>query len=111
MRLILVDDEKGIVDGLKKMISRYIPECEVVGTAYNGLEGFKLIQKMHPDIVITDIRMPQTDGLDMIRMLKDVSIQTKFILLSGYADFEYARRGMQLGVQFYINKPVACSLA
>ncbi|MFD0678352.1 MULTISPECIES: response regulator [unclassified Paenibacillus] len=106
MRLILVDDEKGIVDGLKIMISRYIPECEVVGAAYNGLEGFKLIQKLQPDIVITDIRMPQSDGLDMIRMLKDKGCQTKFILLSGYADFEYARRGMQLGVQFYINKPV-----
>lgn len=106
MRLVLVDDEKGIVDGLKKMISRYIPECEVVGTAYNGLEGYKLVQKLQPDMVITDIRMPQADGLDMIKMLKDESSQTKFILLSGYADFEYARRGMQLGVRFYINKPV-----
>jgi two-component system response regulator YesN len=106
MRLILVDDEKGIVDGLKKMISRYIPECEVVGAAYNGLEGFKIIQKLQPDIVITDIQMPQSDGLDMIKMLKDKGSQTKFILLSGYADFEYARRGIQLGVQFYLNKPV-----
>lgn len=106
MRLVLVDDEKGIVDGLKIMISRYIPECEIVGVAYNGLEGFKLIQKLQPDIVITDIRMPHTDGLDMIKMLKEKGTQTKFILLSGYADFEYARRGIQLGVQFYINKPV-----
>ncbi|WP_240418988.1 response regulator [Paenibacillus periandrae] len=106
MRLILVDDEKGIVEGLKKMITRYIPECEVVGAAYNGLEGFKLIQKLQPDIVITDIRMPQSDGLDMIKMLKDKGNRAKFILLSGYADFEYARRGIQLGVQFYINKPV-----
>ncbi|OXM84573.1 helix-turn-helix domain-containing protein [Paenibacillus rigui] len=106
MRLVLVDDEKGIVDGLKIMISRYIPECEIVGAAYNGLEGFKLIQKLQPDIVITDIRMPQSDGLDMIKMLKDAGTKTKFILLSGYADFEYARRGIQLGVQFYINKPV-----
>ncbi|MEK3724115.1 response regulator [Paenibacillus sp. FSL H8-0034] len=106
MKLILVDDEKIIVDGLKKMIGRYIPECEVVGVAYNGLEGYKLIRKMQPDIVITDIRMPQADGLDMIQMLKDADSQAKFILLSGYADFEYARRGMQMGVQFYINKPV-----
>ncbi|MGO4495466.1 helix-turn-helix domain-containing protein [Paenibacillus sp. 2RAB27] len=106
MRLILVDDEKGIVNGLKKMIGRSIPECEVVGEAYNGLEGSHLIRKLQPDIVITDIRMPQADGLDMIKMLKDEGSLTKFILLSGYADFEYARRGMQLGVQFYINKPV-----
>ncbi|MBY0215307.1 response regulator [Paenibacillus illinoisensis] len=106
MKLILVDDEKGILEGLKKMIDRYIPECEVVGTAYNGREGFELIQKWQPDIVITDIRMPQAGGLEMIHMLKEVDIQSKFILLSGYADFEYARKGMQLGVNFYINKPV-----
>ncbi|MEV5027017.1 response regulator [Paenibacillus sp. LPE1-1-1.1] len=106
MKLILVDDEKGIVEGLKKMISRYIPECEVVGSAHNGLEGFELIQKKQPDIVITDIRMPQADGLDMINMLREANSRAEFILLSGYADFEYARKGIQLGVKFYLNKPV-----
>lgn len=106
MKLVLVDDEKGIVDGLKKMIARYLPQCEVVGEAYNGLEGYDIIQKRQPDIVITDIRMPQADGLEMIKLLKEADSRAKFILLSGYADFEYARKGMQLGVQFYINKPV-----
>lgn len=106
MKICLVDDEKGIVDGLKKMIGLYIPDSEVIGAAYNGLEGFKLIQKRQPDLVITDIRMPQADGLEMIKMLKEAGSRVKFILLSGYADFEYARKGIQLGVQFYINKPV-----
>ncbi|MBB6694842.1 response regulator [Cohnella xylanilytica] len=106
MKIVLVDDEKGIVDGLAKMIGRYLPECQVVGAAYNGAEGFRSVQQRRPDIVITDIRMPKEDGLDMIKRLKEAGNQTKFILLSGYADFEYARRGMQLGVQFYINKPV-----
>ncbi|MET3547064.1 two-component system response regulator YesN [Paenibacillus favisporus] len=106
MKLIVVDDEKGIVEGLQKMIGRYLPECEVIGTAHNGLEGRNLIQRRQPDIVITDIRMPQADGLDMISMLKETDCAAKFILLSGYADFEYARRGIQLGVKFYINKPV-----
>ncbi|UKS26941.1 response regulator [Paenibacillus sp. HWE-109] len=106
MKVVVVDDEKGIVEGLQKMIGRYIPECEIAGVAYNGLEGAKLIQERQPDIVITDIRMPQADGLDMIQILKEKGCQAKFILLSGYADFEYARRGMQLGVKFYLNKPV-----
>ncbi|MDO3408937.1 response regulator [Saccharibacillus sp. CPCC 101409] len=106
MKLVLVDDEKGIVEGLKKMIGRYLPDCRIVGTAYNGEDGFKLVQKKRPDIVITDIRMPQSDGLDMIKRLKEAGSQAKFILLSGYADFEYARTGIQLGVKFYINKPV-----
>ncbi|CAH1199073.1 helix-turn-helix domain-containing protein [Paenibacillus sp. JJ-223] len=106
MKIIVVDDEKGIVEGLKKMIHRYIPECEIVGTAYNGLEGMDIIQKRKPDIVITDIRMPQAGGLEMIQALKQSSCTAKFILLSGYADFEYARTGMRLGVRFYMNKPV-----
>ncbi|MFM9278817.1 helix-turn-helix domain-containing protein [Paenibacillus jiagnxiensis] len=106
MKMVIVDDEKGIVDGLNKLIGRYVPECEMIGAAYNGLDGFRLILERQPDIVITDIRMPQADGLEMIRMLKDEACHAKFILLSGYAEFEYARKGMQLGVQFYINKPV-----
>lgn len=106
MKVFLVDDEKGIVDGLKAIIQLFIPECEVIGTAYNGLEGYQMIREKNPDIVITDIRMPQADGLEMIRMLKEEDCTAKFILLSGYAEFEYARKGMQLGVQFYINKPV-----
>nr|WP_276322123.1 helix-turn-helix domain-containing protein [Paenibacillus thalictri] len=55
---------------------------------------------------MTDIRMPQADGLDMIQIVQENGCQAKFILLSGYADFVYARRGMQLGVKFYLNKPV-----
>ncbi|BFT70061.1 response regulator [Paenibacillus sp. P36] len=106
MKIVVVDDEKGIVDGLQKMISRYIPECEITGAAYNGIEGLKLILERQPDIVLTDIRMPQADGLYMIQKLQENGCQAKFILLSGYADFEYARRGMQLGVKFYLNKPV-----
>lgn len=106
MKVFLVDDEKGIVEGLKVMFELYIPECEVVGVAYNGIDGYKLIQEEQPDIVISDIRMPEADGLEMIQMLKDTGCQSKFIILSGYADFEYARKGIQLGVQFYLNKPV-----
>jgi two-component system response regulator YesN len=106
MNIVLIDDEIGIVEGLKTIVKRYIPECRVVGTAYNGLEGIKLVQEKKPDIVITDIRMAQADGLEMIQMLKAEGCGAKFIILSGYAEFEYARKGMQLGVQFYINKPV-----
>lgn len=106
MKIILVDDEKGIIDGLKIIIKRYIPECEVIGEAFNGIEGVKLILGHQPDIVITDIRMPQVDGLEMIKQLKDKDCRAKIILLSGYADFEYARKGMYLGVRYYLNKPV-----
>jgi two-component system response regulator YesN len=106
MRLVMIDDEKGIVDGLKTIVRRYLPQCEVVGTAHNGIDGCKLVQELQPDIVITDIRMPQSDGLEMIRKLTSSGCKAKFIILSGYAEFEYARKGIELGVKFYITKPV-----
>lgn len=106
MKLVIVDDEKGIIDGLLTIVKRYLSFCRVVGTAHNGLDGFRMVQELKPDIVITDIRMPQSDGLDMIRRLTEAGCEAKFILLSGYAEFEYARKGMELGVKFYINKPV-----
>ncbi|KRF02317.1 hypothetical protein ASG89_25060 [Paenibacillus sp. Soil766] len=106
MRLVIIDDEKGIVDGLKTIVRRYLPTCEVVGTAHNGIEGCKLVQEMQPDIVITDIQMPQLDGLQMIRNLISSGSKAKFIILSGYADFEYARQGIELGVKSYLTKPV-----
>jgi len=106
MNIFLVDDEMGIVEGMKTVIRRHIPECEVIGIAHNGLEGARLIQDAQPDIVITDIRMPQADGLEMIERLKAAGCRAKFIVLSGFAEFDYARKGIHLGVQFYINKPV-----
>ncbi|MFS0724297.1 helix-turn-helix domain-containing protein [Paenibacillus sp. 1P07SE] len=106
MKIVLVDDEKGIVEGLKYIINRYLPECTVAGVAYNGVEGASVIRRVKPELVITDIRMPQSDGLDMIKGLKEQCCPAKFILLSGFAEFEYARRGLNLGALSYINKPV-----
>ncbi|MCU6709079.1 helix-turn-helix domain-containing protein [Paenibacillus sp. J5C_2022] len=106
MRTVILDDEKGIVDGLNKLIGRYVPACEIVGTAYNGISGCELIEELQPDVVITDIRMPQMDGLEMIRKLISGGSRAKFIILSGYADFQYAKRGIELGVKFFLNKPV-----
>ncbi|KHL97059.1 hypothetical protein QW71_03895 [Paenibacillus sp. IHB B 3415] len=104
--IVLVDDEKGIIDGLKVIIRRYLPQCEVIGFAYDGDEGFELVRRLQPHIVITDIRMLQVDGLEMIEKLKKEGIASKFIILSGYAEFEYARKGMYLGVRYYLNKPI-----
>lgn len=101
-----MDDEKGIVDGLKILIKRNVPNCKIVGCAYNGIEGVEKIMQLKPDIVITDICMPQVDGLEMIKTLQNKGCESKFIILSGYSEFEYAKKGIALGVKFYINKPV-----
>lgn len=106
MNIVLVDDEIGIVEGLRLIVNKHLPDCKVVGTAHNGIDGARLVREKKPDIVVTDIRMPQVDGLGMIEALKAEGCTAKFIILSGYADFEYAKKGMQLGVQFYVTKPV-----
>lgn len=104
--IVLIDDEKGIVDGLQLLIQRGLPNCEIVGRAYDGHEGLQVCLAKKPDIVITDIRMFQMDGLEMIQQLLTHKFQGKFIILSGYSEFRYAQKGIQLGVKFYINKPV-----
>jgi two-component system, response regulator YesN len=102
-RILLVDDEKAIVDGLKVLMQRYFEDCEVVGEAYDGLEGYKLSLELRPDIVITDVRMLRLDGLKMIEMLKDEGLTAKFVIVSAYSDFAYAKKGMHLGVRHYLT--------
>jgi two-component system, response regulator YesN len=82
------------------------------GEAGDGEEGFELLKKIAPDIVLTDIRMPGFDGLELIRRMKEYCRQSEacrepeWIILSGYTEFEYARRAMQMGVREYLLKPV-----
>ncbi len=104
--ILIVDDETGITEGLRFIIQRNLPDCRVDGIAYNGVHGFDLAMQLQPDIILTDIRMPQVDGLEMIRRLIEAGCQAKFIILSGYSEFGYAKNAMALGVKFYIIKPV-----
>lgn len=95
-----------ITQGLDMMIKRHLPECEVIGIAHNGLAGYDIVLDKKPDIVLTDVRMPRSDGLDMIARLRAAETEAVFIILSGYADFEYAQKAIALGVKFYATKPV-----
>ncbi len=104
--IIIVEDEFGSRVGLKKLIEKLSTEVRVIGEAENGYEGLKMIVDMVPDIVITDVRMPKMNGLEMISELKKIGIESTFVILSGYSEFEYARQGMKLGVLEYLLKPV-----
>ncbi len=106
VRIMIVDDEPEIVDGLEIILRSRSPEYRVVGKARDGLEGFDRAIETHPDIIITDIRMPQASGLDMIRDIEAYESRVEFILISGYADFEYARQAMAYGVHYFLTKPV-----
>ncbi len=103
--VVLVDDERLIVRGLKTVIDWAQMGCEVTGTAYDGAAGLELIRSLRPDIVLTDIRMPNMDGLTMLAALHSEYPQMQMSVLTAYRDFEYARRALNLGVCRYLLKP------
>ncbi|WP_321003135.1 helix-turn-helix domain-containing protein [Eisenbergiella porci] len=104
--ICLVDDERGIAEGIRFLLEASGQEVEVIGIAGDGREGMKMILEKKPDIVIADVRMPVMDGLAMIEGLNNAGCTSKFVMLSGYSEFEYARQAIRLGVKFYICKPV-----
>jgi two-component system response regulator YesN len=105
-KVMLIDDQKRIIRGLKDIIDWEKMNCTIVGEAYNGEAGIDTVVETCPDIIITDIRMPKMDGLQMITELKKKGYEAEYIILSGYSEFEFAKKGMSLGVSFYILKPV-----
>lgn len=105
MKIVLVEDENKTRNGILHMI-RQFTDHQVVGLAENGKEGYELIRKESPDLVISDIRMPVMSGLEMLQKLWDENIRIHAILLTGYSDFEYARTALKLQVTDYLLKPI-----
>lgn len=104
-KVMIIDDEPIIRKGLKNIINWKQFDCEVCGEASDGTSGSELIRKLLPDIIITDIRMPEVDGLTMIREIKDLIPECKIIILTGYRDFEYVQEAIKLGAFDFILKP------
>ena len=105
-QVLIVDDEPEIAEGIAFLIQRFCMEGQVVKVAYDGLEGYEKACSLQPDIILTDIRMPECDGLEMIRKLQTTGLNIKYVVLSGYAEFEYAKTAITLGVEDFITKPV-----
>lgn len=106
-RIVVIDDEYLVVEGIKALLSRQQNDYQVVGWAYDGIEGLSVVREKQPDLVITDIRIPGMDGLSLIETAKEFCPDTTFVVISGYTEFEYARRALRLGVKGYIDKPVS----
>lgn len=104
-RVLIIDDEPIIRKGLKNIINWKQFDCEVCGEAADGIEGRELLKNMKPDILITDIRMPEVDGLTMVREVKELIPGCKIIILTGYRDFEYVQEAIKIGAFDYILKP------
>lgn len=106
IKVVIADDETRICRLVQVLADWESLGMEVVGTAENGLEALELIKAFLPDILITDIRMPGCDGLELIRQAKEIRKELEIIIISGYAHFEYAQSAIQYGVGNYLLKPI-----
>ncbi|MGP4040639.1 response regulator transcription factor [Gracilibacillus sp. D59] len=104
-KVLLVDDERMILDGISVIVDWNQHDTELIGKAMNGLEAYDFISKQQPDIVITDITMPGLDGIELVKKAKEDYPFIKWIFLSGFNEFEYARQAMRYGVKHYLLKP------
>lgn len=106
IKLMIVDDERQIRLGLSEGIPWQNHGIDQIFVAENGQTALELFERERPGVVITDIKMPGMDGLELTRRIKALEPDTLVILLTGFADFEYARSGIRAGVYEYMLKPV-----
>ena len=106
LKLVIADDERVIRETISTIIDWKQYDIELVGLCKNGLEAYDAILDESPDIVLTDIRMPGMDAMELLEKCSELDFPPHFILLSGYGEFEYAQNAISLGVQEYLLKPV-----
>lgn len=106
---IVVDDEETIREGLAKYINRTFPEISVSGVFSDGKDAIEFLKKNQIDIILTDIRMSEKNGIDVAKFVFENYRDTKVIFLSAYQEFEYAKQAIKYGVKNYLSKPVKLS--
>lgn len=104
-KLILADDEVDVREGVLHEIDWKQCGFEVVDRAENGREALEMAERWRPDVLVTDIRMPFMDGLELAEKVRERLPGTKIIILTGYDEFEYARKSIQLGIEEFVLKP------
>ena len=105
-RVLLVDDEEEIREGIRVKIDWAGLGFELAGSAANGMDALELAEQLRPDVVLTDIKMPYMDGLELCRRLKPLLPASKLVMFSGFDEFEYARQAVGMSVSEYILKPI-----
>lgn len=105
-QILIAEDQTAVRQGISRIISELYPNRFKLLEASNGAEGYALALSSSPQIILTDIMMPDMSGLDMIRLLREQGVPSAFIIMSAYKDFDYARQAVSYGVQEYLLKPV-----
>lgn len=106
LKIIIADDELIIREGLSEFIKKECPQLSLVGVYKNGIQVIEHLKKEHVDIIITDISMPLKNGIDILQFLYDTKTDTKTIVFTGYRDFEYAHKAINLGAFYLLTKPL-----
>ena len=106
-RVIIVDNEESVRERLLFLLSKMNSDFEVVGSFENGYDALLSMNSLSPDLVITDIKMPYVDGIELIKQSKIDLPLLQFIIISGYDLFDYAKQAIELGVLSYITKPIS----
>lgn len=104
--LLLVDDEEDVIEVIERKVSWEQIGFHVVGHAGNGFKALEMMEDMQPDVVMTDIRMPYMDGLELCSNIRQRFPATKLLLFTGFDDFEYAKEAVHLEIEEYILKPL-----
>lgn len=104
-KILIMDDERQIREGIKKIIPWEQYGFEICGEASNGVEGLKKIEQHRPQAVFADIRMPVMDGIEFLQELRKRKLRCETVVLSGFNDYELVRRAMKLGAVDYLTKP------
>lgn len=105
LKVLVVDDEKLVRKGIVLGVDWQALGCMVVAEASNGLEGLEAAEKYNPDLIITDIKMPKMDGIEMLRRLRQINKYVYVIFLTAHSDFSYAQGAIKFSASDYLLKP------
>lgn len=106
MKVLIVDDEKIVRKGIVSILQQAFPDMQTIAEASNGEEAMKTVKTLLPDIVITDVKMPVIDGMELTKMIHTFDAEIKVIVLSSYDDYTYVRQCMKHGAIDYLLKPI-----
>lgn len=104
-KLLIVDDEEIEREGMAHFIPWEEQGIQLVGTAWNGVQGLEMMERLRPDIVLVDVKMPVMSGLEMIRQARQTFPDVVYVILSGYGEYEFTSQAMEEGVRHYLLKP------
>ena len=106
MRILIAEDEQRARRGLKNVISSISDEYRIVAEVSDGRQALEMMQIVKPDVVFTDLKMPYMGGIELIKAAQAAGMQAKYVIVSAYEEFEYARQAITLGVKDYLVKPI-----